>query len=388
MTEAYVTASVVAWARERADLSVEQVADRLGVKPDQVAAWEVGHARPTLRQAEEMARTLHVPFGYLYLSSPPKEEVALPDLRTIANRPLTDPSPELVDVTQDALRKQDWYREYRVAEGAEPLGFVGRYSVDGGADQIAASMRRTLAVNDNLRHTAHSWEEFLTLFARNAEGAGVLVLRSGVVGNNTHRPLDVEEFRGFALSDSVAPIVFINAQDGKAAQIFTLAHELAHIWIGQSGVSNPDYRMRARQQTSPIDRFCDQVAAEVLVPIQDFMDRWSGQEDIDSNLWRLARQYRVSELVILRRAFETGIVDEREYEQHYNPRAIRKGGGEGGSYYRNVLVRNSKTFTLSLLAAATGDRVSYRDAATLLNVNMASVPALYDKLIAIGVGGA
>ena len=388
MTEAYVTARVITWARERAKLSVEEVATGLGVKPEKIIAWEVGDAHPTLRQAEGMAQRLHVPFGYLFLSSPPKETIPLPDLRTIANRPLTDPSPELIEVTQDALRKQDWYHQYRVAEGAEPLGFVGRYSVDGGADQIAASMRRTLAVNDNLRHTARNWEEFLTLLARNAEGAGVLVLRSGVVGNNTHRPLNVEEFRGFALSDSVAPIVFINAQDGKAAQIFTLAHELAHIWIGQSGVSNPDYRVRAGQQASPIDRFCDQVAAEVLVPIQDFMDHWSGQEDIDSNLGRLAQRYRVSELVILRRAFETGIVDEREYQQHYNPLAIRKGGGEGGSYYRNILVRNSKTFTLSLLAAATGDRVSYRDAATLLNVSMASVPALYDKLIAIGVGSA
>jgi len=388
MTEAYVTKELITWARERAKLTVEQVATGLGVRPDKVIAWEGGRAHPTLRQAEGMAQRLHVPFGYLFLSSPPKEEMPLPDLRTIANRPITDPSPELIEVTQDALRKQDWYREYRVAEGAEPLPFVGRYSVDGGADQIADNMRRTLAVNDDLRHMARNWEEFLTLLARNAEGAGVLILRSGVVGNNTRRPLDVREFRGFALSDSVAPIVFINAQDSKAAQIFTLTHELAHIWIGQSGVSNPDYRMRARQQASPIDRFCDQVAAEVLVPIGDFTDRWSGQEDIDSNLWRLARRYRVSELVILRRAFEIGIVDEWEYEQHFNPLAVRKGGGEGGSHYRNVLVRNSRTFTLSLLAAATGGRVSYRDSATLLNVNMASVPALYDNLIAIGVGGA
>lgn len=388
MTEAYVTAKVVTWARERAKLSVEQVATGLGVTPEKVVAWEAGDARPTLRQAEGMAQRLRVPFGYLFLSSPPKEEIPLPDLRTIANRPITDPSPELIEVTQDALRKQDWYRQYRVAEGAEPLHFVGRFSIDSGTDQIAENMRRTLAVNDDLRHVARDWEDFLTLLARNAEGTGILVLRSSVVGNNTHRPLDVQEFRGFALSDAIAPIVFINAKDSKAAQIFTLAHELAHIWIGQSGVSNPNYKVRAGQQVNPIDRFCDQVAAEVLVPLRDFRSRWSEQEDIDNNLRRLSRRYRVSELVILRRAFETGIVDEWKYEQHFGPLATRKGGGEGGNYYRNVLVRNSRTFTLSLLAAATGHRVSYRDAATLLNVSMASVPGLYDKLVAIGVGGA
>ncbi len=388
MTEAYVTAKVITWARERAKMTVEQVASGLGVKADKVVAWEGGDARPTFRQAEEMAQRLRVPFGYLFLSSPPNEEIPLPDLRTIANRPISDPSPELIEVTQDALRKQDWYRQYRMADGAEPVHFVGRYSVEGGVDQVAESMRVTLAVNDDLRHAARNWEDFLTLLARNAEGAGVLVLRSGVVGNNTRRPLDVQEFRGFALSDSFAPIVFINAQDSKSAQIFTLAHELAHIWIGRSGVSNPDYKIRAGQQSSPIDRFCDRVAAEVLVPIQGFMDRWSSEEDIDTNLDRLARQYRVSALVILRRALESGIIDQGDYGQHYDPLAIRKGGGEGGNYYLNIPVRNSKTFTLSLLAAAISDRVSYRDAATLLNVSMASVPALYDRLIGIGVGGA
>jgi Zn-dependent peptidase ImmA (M78 family) len=335
-----------------------------------------------------MANRLHVPFGYLFLSSPPKETIPLPDLRTIANRPLTDPSLELIEVTEDALRKQDWYREYRVAEGAERLSFVGRYSADSGADEVAEDMRKTLAINSSLREMAQSWERFLILLARNAEGAGVLVLRNGVVGNNTHRPLSVEEFRGFALSDPVAPIVFINAQDSKAAQIFTLVHELAHIWIGQSGVSNLDYKVRAGQQASPIDRFCDQVAAEVLVPLRDFIVAWSKQDDIDTNLWRLARRYRVSELVILRRALETDLIDEWEYREHFDSRAKRKGKGEGGDYHRNVLIRNSVTFTLSLLAAVIGGYVSYRDAATLLNVRMASVPSLYDGVAAIGVAGA
>ena len=387
MTEAYITGTVVKWARKRAQLTVDDIAAGLGVKADKIMAWEEEDARPTLRQAEDMANRLHVPFGYLFLSSPPKETIALPDLRTRANRPLTNPSPELIEVTQDALRKQDWYREYRLAEGAEPLPFVGRYSVNG-AERVADDMRNTLVVNDDLRRTARNWEQFLVLLARNSESAGILVLRNGVVGNNPHRPLDVEEFRGFALSDAMAPIVFINAKDGKAAQIFTLAHELAHIWIGQSGVSNLDYRTRARQQASPIDRFCDQVAAELLVPHEDFMGRWSEREDVDSNLSLLARHYRVSELVVLRRALETGLIDEQEYQEYYDPRAGRKGGGGGGSYYRNILARNSTTFTLSLLAAVVDGHASYADAATLLNVKIASVPSLYGNLMAIGVGSA
>ena len=165
MTEAYITGTVVKWARKRAQLTVDDVATGLGVKADRVVAWEVEDARPTLRQAEEMANRLHVPFGYLFLSSPPEETISIPDLRTKANRSLTDPSPELIEVTQDALRKQDWYREYRLAEGAEPLPFVGRYSVNG-AERVAEEMRNTLAVNDNLRRVAQTGNTSLYCWLR------------------------------------------------------------------------------------------------------------------------------------------------------------------------------------------------------------------------------
>lgn len=388
MTEAFITKTVAVWARERARLTESDVASGLGVSVEKILAWESGDARPTFRQAEEMADWLHIPLGYLFLSSPPDEKIPLPDLRTIANRGITDPSPELIDVTQDALRKQEWYRDYRLADEAQPLVFVGRYSIQNTIGDVADDMRVTLGINDALRRRAGNWEDFLSLMARNAEAAGIIVLRSGVVGNNTHRKLDVDEFRGFALSDAIAPVVFVNGQDGKAAQVFTLAHELAHIWVGQSGVSNPDYRLRAGQQTNGVDRFCDQVATELLVPNRDFVLRWSEQEDVDANVRRLARHYRVSELVILRRALETGMVDESDYREHYASRSGRKGGGEGGSYYRNILVRNSTTFTLSLLGAVADNRVSYRDAAILLNVNVASLPSVSRKLIEIGAGNA
>lgn len=387
MTEAFVTPRLVEWARERQGLTPKTAAHRINVKPERLDSWEKGEARPTFRQAQDLAQRLHIPFGYLFLSAPPSEELPLPDLRTVGTRPLANPSPELSDVVQDALRKQQWYREYQEEEGGSPLPFIGRYSLSDSPDEIAADIRGILGINEDLRQKATDWEEFMRLLVRQGEEAGILVLRSGVVGNNTHRKLSVAEFQGFALSDDLAPLVFINGQDWRAAQIFTLAHELAHLWIGQSGISNLDYRKGSSQHQNSIERLCDQVAAETLVPKQDFLSRWQAGNSVDVNLQILARRYRVSQFVVLRRAYENDLLTGEQYRDHYEDlRAKVKRGGTagGGEFYANLLARNSSALTLALLSATAAGRVPYRDAARLLNVKIRTLTAVYERLLGSG----
>lgn len=382
MIEALVTPELVTWAREREGLSPEKAAQRIDARLD---SWEKGLARPTFRQAEDLAQKLHIPFGYLFLSAPPVEELPLPDLRTAAHEPPLEPSPELSDLLQDVLRKQEWYRDYRQDEGAQRLPFVGRYSIGDDGDRIATDIRGTLGVNEEMRAKAKTWEDFLRALIRQAESAGVLVLRSGVVGNNPHRTLNVEEFKGFAINDDLAPLVFINAQDWKAAQIFTLAHELAHLWIGQSGISNVDYRKRSSEQQNRIERLCDQVAAETLVPKEHFLSQWEDRSAVDENLETLARRYRVSQFVILRRAYENDKVAADEY-RHYYAELVAKVKGRstkgGGNFYANLAARNSSTLTLALLTATAEGRVSHRDAARLLNVRIKTLGTAYHELVA------
>jgi Zn-dependent peptidase ImmA (M78 family)/DNA-binding XRE family transcriptional regulator len=390
MTEAFVTPEVVKWARQRRELSREAAAQRINVTPARLDSWESGTARPTFRQARTLAQKFNVPFGYLFLSSPPAQVITLPDLRTVANRPLTSASPELFDVLQDVLRKQEWYRDYQQSEGAEGLPFVARYSLTDDPRQIAADICATLSIGGDLRRRATSWDNFLRLLIRQAEGAGILVLRSGIVGNNTHRTLSVDEFRGFALSDELAPLVFINAQDGKAAQIFTFAHEIAHLWLGQSGISNLDYRRPSWQQEHDVDRLCDQVAAEMLLPSKEFLARWRDDRDIQENLEDLARQYRVSEFVVLRTAYENGKIGGRDYRDQLEARKGRTRGeaGQGGDFYRTLLSRNSSVLTLAVLAAAAEGRATYREASQLLNVKMATLPEIHRRLLEMGAGNA
>ena len=266
-TEAFINPQLVTWALRRSGLTQVDAAKRLQIPQTRLADWERGDARPTFRKAEGLAHVLHIPFGFLFLPEPPLLEIPLPDLRTVNGAPLREFTPEFYDVLNDALRKQEWYRAYLESEGTKPLPFIGQFTPNHSVHMIASEIDNTMGLSEEIRRKADNWEEFLKDFITQVEEIGVLVLRSSVVGNNTHRPLSVDEFRGFVISDEIAPLIFLNGSDAKSAQIFTLAHELAHLWVGQSGISNPDYRRRAVDQTHEIERVCDSIAAQLLVPV-------------------------------------------------------------------------------------------------------------------------
>ena len=125
-------------------------------------------------------------------------------------------------------------------------------------------MRDALGWTGEVREELGSWQEALAQLRERAEDVGVLVTISGIVGSNTHRRLDPNEFRGFALVDDYAPLVFVNGADAKSAQVFTLAHELAHLWLGATGLS--DAEAESGREFAE-ERWCNAVAAGLLVPM-------------------------------------------------------------------------------------------------------------------------
>ena len=384
-TQALVTPKLITWARERAGLDVSGASKKLGIRSTVLQAWEDGDEHPSLKQAENLARRFNIPFGYLYLSEEPTEILPLPDLRTVAGAPPRRPSPEFLEVLDDALRKQQWYREHLESLETEPLQFIGKFTIRDPVVEVAADIRHTLGLDDGLRNSAASWDQFLTQLVRATEALGILVLRNSIVGSNTHRPLSVEEFRGFVISDDLAPLVFINSRDAKTAQIFTLAHELAHLWAGQSGVSNPDYTAHSGEQHNEIERQANSIAAETLVPREDFLIRWNDLASLDDNLDKLVRWYRVSAFVILRSAFDYDKIGKDTYRGKLGELFEKQrptGDGGGGNFYTNVLSRNSATFTFAVVAAAAEGRVPYREAAALLNVvNLSTLQKIETTLL-------
>ncbi|WP_263596289.1 XRE family transcriptional regulator [Pandoraea terrae] len=245
----------------RAGLSQHALAQGLATRADQVIAWESGEGQPTFRQAQKLASLTHVPFGFLFLADPPEETLPLPDLRTVGGSEPHSPSIDLLDTVRDVLRKQAWYLEYLKDQERTNLPFVGRFSKRATAKAVAADLRETMNTQDG--------DEFFRNLVASAERIGILIMRSGIVGANTRRKLDVSEFRGFAISDPAAPVVFINSADAPAARLFTLAHELAHIWIGSSGISDVSTDNRRSEEV-----FCNAVAGEFLAPEMEFRNAW------------------------------------------------------------------------------------------------------------------
>ena len=385
MTKAMVTPRLLTWARQRRGMDLTVLASTLNVKPEAVSAWESGELRPTFRQAQSFAKALYVPFGYLYLLEPPVEELPIADFRTIPGQTPPKPSPDLLDLLNDVIGKQQWYREYRESEGVEELPFIGRFAASDSEEAVAADIRDVVDV-DGARQQASNWEDFMRTLTRNAENLGIMVMRSGIVGSNTRRALDVKEFRGFSVSDHIAPLIFINGRDFKGAQLFTLAHEMAHIWIGEGGLSNPDYGLDSEYQDSAVELFCNRVAAETLVPSDDFQARWSSDgPSLSSNLNKLSRHYKVSSMVILRQAHDCNLVTDFEYRESYSQLAARASqttlsSKPGGNPYHNLTARNGSAFVKAVITSAAEGALMSSEAADLLGVNVKTLSKVASRL--------
>jgi Zn-dependent peptidase ImmA (M78 family) len=353
---------LLSWARERAGLETDVLAHRF----PKLAAWEQGTAKPTLKQMEDFAKATHTPIGFLFLQEPPVEKVPIPDFRTIRNKAIARPSPDLLDMIYVCQQRQEWYRDFARSERASPLSFVGSASLSSNVESTAVIMRHALEFDLELRRRVPTWSDALRLFIGQADEAGILVMCSGVVLNNNTRRLDPEEFRGFALSDNLAPLVFINGADTKAAQMFTLAHELAHIWLGQSAVSDAQALLVPEHQ---VERWCNNVAAELLVPLEVLKQEYDRSLNLRASLDRLARRFKVSTLVILRRIHDAGGLTREEFWREYENevrRLLEISRSSGGNFYLTQAARVSKRFARALVISTLEGQTLHRDAFRML----------------------
>lgn len=379
VNEAFINGDIVRWARERTGLTYAEVARPLKIQIEQIRSWEYGEAYPAFGKAQDLARLLRIPFGYLFLSNAPSDDSPIPDFRTVTDTTPTDLSPDFLEVLDHALLQQDWYREYQEQDSSLRLNFVGRSNMQVGPDAVAKDIRNYLEINADLRHGCRDSSAYLTRLSDNAQGAGLLVMRSGIVGSDTTRPLDVDEFRGFALTDPVAPLVFINAKDAYSAQVFTLIHEITHIWINQSGISNPDPTDFSARQ---IEKFCNKVAAQVLVPSGEFNAAWDLLLDEEEFPAKLARTFLVSGLVVIRRAYELNKINDNEFYwlvTREKRKVVKTRKSSGGDPMRTLVSRNSRRMTKAVLNAVRQNRLLYRDAARLLGVSNTRLPQLLRK---------
>ncbi len=347
------------WACERAGYDVSDLAGRM----PQLEAWVRQERQPTLKQLEKLAKLTHTPLGYFFLPEPPEERLPVPDYRTVAGTAAAKPTPDLLDTLYTMQRRQMWLRESLLENEVEPLAFVASANLIDDADAVGREMRRALGLQDGWAAGVRTWQDAVGELRRAIEQLGVMAVINGVVGNNTHRRLSVEEFRGFALTDPYAPLIFVNGADAKSAQMFTLAHELAHIWLGTEGLSGFEALLPSGTE---VEDWCNRAAAELLAPTQEVRARWSvARRDADP-FEALARAFKVSSVVAARRALDLNLVSRNTFFAFYESYVNRERSGgarsTGGDFYNNQNTRVGELFAVQVLHAAMEGRIGFKEA--------------------------
>ncbi|AFM26548.1 ImmA/IrrE family metallo-endopeptidase [Desulfomonile tiedjei] len=383
MTKVAANLNVLKWALSRSRKSIPE----LEAKFPKLMQWLTGQQQPTLRQLEELAKQTATPFGYLFLEKPPTEELPIPYFRTFEKAPPTRISPELLDTIYEMQKRQVWMREYLIQQGHDSLSFVQSVKVDKPVQSVVQCMREILRVDQNWASDLKTWAEALQFLQETMERAGIIVIVNGVVGNNTHRPLDVTEFRGFVLVDEYAPLAFINGADVKAAQMFTLAHELAHICFGSSAAF--DLR-QIHVADDPIEKKCDQAAAEFLVPSELMAREWQTAKDEDEPFRYLARLFKASEIVVARRALDLDLISKESFlsfYEGYRKRVYLKKADRrpGGDFYATQNMRVGRTFATNVILAVKSDRLLYDEAYHLTGLYGKTFDRYAESLGFIGV---
>ena len=359
------------WAINRAGFDVNQFVE----KNPNVYKWLEGEKDPTVKQLEDFSKKVYLPFGYLFLSEPPKESLPIPYFRSSGQNDKI--SIHVYDTILLLQQRQDWLRDYLTDNDIMKLPFVSRFKDNFNTTAIVSDIKQTLNLPENWAGRFHNWEDAMNHLVEVIEDKGIITVFNGVVENNNYRKISVDECRGFVLVDQMAPFMFINNNDFKSAQMFTIVHELAHIWTGQS--AGFDFR-KLQPADDPVERLCDQVAAEFLVPEQAFNQQWKQHPVIKT----IARHFKVSEIVIARRAMDTVKWSKKQFFDFYDEYRKReftkkeKQSG-GGDFFATAKKRISVTFASHIHQAVNSGQLLYRDAYKLTSLKGDTFQKFFSK---------
>lgn len=360
--------AVLRWARERAGFSQDELATKMRVRREHVQAWEQS-GKISRAQAAGLARCTYTALGALYLKTPRIETLPITDFRLRDDS--SRPSLNLLETVETMLWRQAWMRDDLIEKGMDALPFVGSCTVMDSPREAACRLRAALQLHGRWTEELSGWTDALRRLRNRADAAGALVVFNGVVGNNAYRPLDPDEFQGFALADPYAPLVFVNNADCRAARMFTLAHELAHLLVGATGVS----RLENLQSPShAAERFCHQVAAEFLAPKDELKARWPASEQTHNDLQFVAGRFKISPLAAAQCALAAGLIERETCHRFYQdasgrlPQQSASRAQAGGPFWHSQRGRLGLRFGAAVAQAVQEGRLLYRDAYRLTDL--------------------
>lgn len=355
---------------------------------EMITKWISGEKAPTFNQIEEVSRKIGIPFGYFFLEKPPIEKCEIVDFRTVDSINIQNPSRNLIDTVDSMSSVQEWMAEYNKDNGASEYTFVGSLKISDGVIHAADVIRKELNLNLDWFKNLKTAKEAFNILRNSIAGIGVIIMMNGIVGNNTHRTLSVSEFRAFTLVDPYAPLIFINSRDTDNGKLFSLLHELVHVWIGKDDFYNDTHGVS--QKVSKEEQFCNAVAAEILVPNSMFLNEWSKQSgNSETIIYTLENKFICSRFTLLIKAFNTGKIEKNEFHKLLNlfkeqfeviqsQKQNKKSGG--GDFYRTLSNKWDRKFIQALYASAQSGRTQYRDVYLLTNTTGTTFHELIRKV--------
>lgn len=383
---ALVTPSVIKWAREKSFYSIDTASKKIGIDASELKKWEKGAGCPTLAKARKMAEVYRRPLASFYLTEPPKDFSLLKDFRTVAGRS-PQYSTALVFLMRQIQESQAWLSQYLKEQGCEPLSFVGTGSVEFSEKIMSKKIIKTIWKDEKkyleqlsgIRDSTH----LLNKWIFQCEEKGIFISRTSNL--NSHNVIPIKEARGFVIADKYAPFIFINSKDSDNAQLFTLLHELVHLWINISGIPEHFSNIHKKKQLS-IEFFCNQTAAEILMPEEKINTlpkmKISSQREVKNFIQNNHKCFKVSKLAFLIRLKYFKMVPDkifkllqqefekeyREYEQKRKNQMSKSGGHPPPNLLK--LSANGKNFTKIVFYSYKEGLLSGRDASNLLDMKL------------------
>lgn len=360
--------------------------EQLGTKlMDNIMRWLDGSKTPTFNQIEDFSRKANIPLGYFFLQTPPVEEIKLLEYRTVDSIELANPSRNLIDTIHEMENVQDWMKDYRQDADFDTLEIVGSLKEKTDVKEISNQIRTDLGMPSDWYKNTRTISEAFNYVRGLLEYSGILVMLNGIVGKNTHRALSIDEFRAFAMVDEWAPLIFINSADSDGAKLFSLFHEVAHIWIGENDLYND---RRNSKNVKDIEILCNSVASELMVPQEIFLEAWedNATADLKEKVYEITRWFKCGVAVIARKALDNKKINQKMYdeivEEAIKAYRIMKENKEagGGNYYNTMESRLDSAFVKAICFSVKSGRTSYTEAYRLTNTSRKTFSEVVGRL--------
>jgi Zn-dependent peptidase ImmA (M78 family)/DNA-binding XRE family transcriptional regulator len=372
---AMVEPAVLRWARETAGVAVEDAARRVQVKPEVLAAWETGEARPTMTKLRTLANLYKRSLSVFFLPQPPAEPpLTVQDFRKLPGI-VTGAFSSTLRIQLRRARERRELALDLIHDLEQPLStFDLRVALDHDPEELGATLRDMLGVDLATQELWTGVYDAFNAWRARIESAGVLVFQMSRV--------DLEEARGFSLAEEPLPVIAVNTKDPPNARAFTMLHELCHVALHRSGICEPDEDRLLPSEERLVEVFCNRVAGAALVPMaallaDDIVRGHAGAVWTDEELHRLARRFSASRFVVLRRLLtarrttaEFYRVKHEEWSAAARARAAKKEAEGGPPPDRAAVAERGQTFVRLVLQSYYQDRITLSDVSEHLGIRL------------------